>query len=120
MSRNASIIAGSRGITDPNVVLAAVAFAVSEGIVPSVVISGGARGVDTLGEQWAKSAGIPVEVYPAEWGKYGKKAGTMRNVRMGNIAIALIAVWDGKSPGTKHMIDFARRNNLKVYVHATA
>ncbi len=115
-----TIIAGSRGITDPNVVLAAIAFAFGEGILPSVIISGGARGVDALGEQWAKSVGIPVEVYPAEWGKYGRKAGTMRNVHMGNVATALIAVWDGKSPGTKHMIQFARRHGLKVYVHATA
>ena len=115
-----TIIAGSRGITDPNVVFTAIALAMVDGIVPSVIISGGARGVDALGEQWAMSAGIPVEVYPAEWGKYGNKAGTMRNVHMGNIATALIAVWDGKSPGTKHMIDFARRHNLKVYVHATA
>jgi len=115
-----TIIAGSRGITDPDAVLTAVAFALGEGIIPSVVISGGARGVDALGEQWAESLGIPVEVYPAEWGKYGKKAGTMRNVHMGNIATALIAVWDGKSAGTKHMIQFARRHNLKVYVHVVA
>lgn len=115
-----TIIAGSRGITDPSVVPTAVAHAIGAGIVPTVVISGGARGVDALGEQWASSNGIPVERYPAEWGKYGKKAGTMRNVHMGNIATALIAVWDGKSTGTKHMIDFAKRHGLKVYVHATA
>ena len=81
-----------------------------------VVISGNARGADTLGEKYAKEEGFDLEVYPAQWDKYGKSAGFRRNEQMGNIADALIAFWDGKSHGTKHMIDIMKEKNLSVRV----
>lgn len=84
---------------------------------PSVVLCGGAPGVDRLGSEWAKARGIPVEDYPAEWEKFGKRAGPIRNIVMANAADALIAVWDYKSPGTRHMIGEATRRRLKVYIH---
>jgi hypothetical protein len=108
------IIAGSRGITD----LATVSKAVSDsGFAVTQVVSGGARGVDKLGEIWAKNHDIPVKVYPAQWDKYGKSAGYKRNVIMADNADALVAVWDGVSRGTGHMINIARDKGLKVYVH---
>lgn len=81
-----------------------------------VVISGHARGADTLGEKYAKEEGFDLEIYPAQWDKYGKSAGFRRNEQMGNIADALIAFWDGKSHGTKHMIDIMNEKNLQVKV----
>ena len=54
-----------------------------------VVISGNARGADTLGEKYAKEEGFDLEIYPAQWDKYGKSAGFRRNEQMGNIADAL-------------------------------
>lgn len=81
-----------------------------------VIISGCARGADTLGLRYASENAFDVEEYPANWDKYGKKAGYMRNVEMAENADALIAFWDGKSKGTKHMIDIATERNLPTRV----
>ena len=81
------------------------------------VISGHARGVDLAGEQWALERGIPVECYPAEWDKYGKSAGYRRNEVMADRAEALVAIWDGESRGTGHMIEVAERKGLLVKVY---
>ena len=80
------------------------------------VISGGAMGVDKFGEIWAKSKNIPLEICPADWSTYGKSAGYKRNVEMAKKAEALVAIWDGKSKGTKHMIDIANNHNLVTYI----
>jgi len=111
-----TIIAGSRDVTDYQIVVKAILAA---NILISCVVSGTARGVDRLGEDFARAAGIPVALYPAEWTKYGKSAGYRRNEVMAANADALIAIWDGKSVGTKHMIDIAKKFKLKVYVHRT-
>lgn len=86
------------------------------------IVSGGARGADKLGEQYAQIAHYDVSRYPAAWDLYGKSAGYKRNAEMakfasedGNIGV-LIAFWDGKSRGTKHMIDLAKRYGLDVHV----
>ncbi len=108
-----TIIAGSRDgvdLIDINEAMKAC------GWIPSVVISGTARGSDQLGEHWAIGNSIPVELYPANW-TLGKKAGYLRNEQMADKAQALVAIWDGKSRGTKHMIDIANRKGLRVYVH---
>jgi hypothetical protein len=70
------------------------------------VVSGTARGVDTHGEAWANDNDINIIRFPADWDKHGKAAGHIRNREMGLYADALIALWDGKSKGTKGMIDF--------------
>lgn len=85
---------------------------------PTVVLSGTARGADRFGEEYAKENGLAVERYPAEWEKFGKSAGYKRNSLMATKAEALVAVWDGESRGTKHMIDIAKKAGLKVYVHS--
>lgn len=108
-----TIIAGSRDINSFTRVWAAIK---ASGFQVTEVVSGAARGVDTLGEIWAKEEGVPVRRFPAAWDKHGKSAGYVRNTEMAQYADALIAVWDGKSRGTMHMIDIARRLGLKVYV----
>lgn len=91
--------------------------AISEcGWTPTVIISGTARGADTLGEAWAKENGVPCEQYPADWKRYGRAAGLRRNESMADNAAALVALWDGSSSGTKHMINIARKKGLLVYV----
>jgi len=80
------------------------------------VVSGGARGVDSYGEAWAKARGIAIKRFPADWSTHGKKAGFLRNVQMAEYADVLVAVWDGKSRGTRHMISAALRRKLKVKV----
>lgn len=82
----------------------------------SEIVSGEARGADTLGEAWAEEYGVPVKKFPANWNKYGKRAGHVRNELMGNYADELIAFWDGESKGTKDMIDIMIRLKKPVTI----
>lgn len=111
------IIAGSRNIEDYNLIILAVnksQFVITE------VVSGNARGVDKLGEYFAIKEGYKLTTFPANWGKWGKRAGYIRNAGMANYAEALIAVWDKKSKGTKMMIDIAEKKGLKVFIYETS
>ena len=79
-----------------------------------VIVSGAARGADSLGERYAREHGYTLDSHPADWNTHGKSAGYVRNAQMANSAEALIAFWDGHSRGTKHMIDTSVRNGLSV------
>jgi len=79
------------------------------------VVSGGAKGADTLGERYAKENGHTVKRFIPDW-SIGRVAGILRNAEMAEYADALIAFWDGKSKGTKNMIDTAKKLGLKVRV----
>lgn len=57
---------------------------------------------------------MKLKLYPADWKKYGSSAGYIRNDEMAKYADCLIAFWDGKSKGTKHMIDLAVKRKIKV------
>jgi predicted Rossmann-fold nucleotide-binding protein len=81
-----------------------------------VILSGGAKGADQLGERYAKERGITVEVYPALWSVHGRSAGYIRNRQMAQSADALVAFWDGRSPGTEHMIDLAEHLQIPYRV----
>lgn len=109
-----TIIAGSRDIESYREIEDAVK---ASGFEVTTVISGTARGVDRIGINWAFKHNIPVIEVPAKWDIYGKRAGYLRNEEMAKIGDALIAVWDGKSKGTKSMIDLARSYGLKTHVH---
>lgn len=108
-----TIIAGSRTITNINEVFRAIADSTYD---ITQIISGGAAGVDTLAIEYAQLWGIPCTVMNANWDLYGKSAGYIRNTQMAEHADALVAVWDGFSRGTEHMIKIAREKGLKVYV----
>ena len=100
------IIAGSRGITDYTVLCDCISqtdFSIGE------VVSGCARGVDTLGERWASENGVPLTTFPANWSRFGRAAGKYRNSEMAEYADAAIVLWDGESRGTLDMIDKMRR-----------
>lgn len=84
------------------------------------VICGTARGPDLLGARLAKNFGLPVSYFPADWNNLGRRAGYVRNREMAQNVEALLAVWDGQSKGTKHMIDTATRMGLKVHIHRVA
>ena len=113
------IIAGSRDITRPSLVWSAIREAKTKsGIIVTEVVSGGARGVDRLGERYARKIGIPIKPFIPNWyplGIYDPTAGFRRNRKMAEYADALIALWDGSSPGTKNMIYEAREHDLKVF-----
>jgi len=123
------IIAGSRSITDFETIKKAVdscPFSITE------VVSGGAKGVDLLGEKYAEGEKIPIKVFKPLWkeleasgaiiktnsyGKYNAKAGIDRNKQMGDYADGLIAVWDGYSKGTKHMVSYMQKLGKKVFIY---
>ena len=107
------IIAGGRDLTDYDVCLEGVKNA---GFDITEVVSGHARGADSLGERFAQEAGLPLKLFPAEWDKHGRAAGPIRNNQMAAYADALIALWDGDSKGTRHMIQQAQKLGLKVHV----
>ncbi|CAB4241587.1 Mycobacteriophage D29, Gp61 [uncultured Caudovirales phage] len=107
------IIAGGRDFNDYLLLLQAVVKA-DFGITS--VVSGCAKGADTLGELFARDLDIPLHKFPADWDKHGRAAGPMRNGEMAKFADALIAFWDGKSTGTANMIKQATERGLKVHV----
>lgn len=78
------------------------------------IISGGARGADSLASIYCKRRNIPNTVMLPDWKNLGKGAGFARNLEMLAVADEVIAFWDGKSPGTKHTIDAAGRVGLRV------
>lgn len=108
------IIAGSREGFYQEIVDYAV---VRSGFKITEVVSGGARGVDKMGEVIAEANNLPLKRFPADWNSYGKGAGLIRNRDMAYYADALVAVWDGRSTGTKHMIDYMKKLNKPVFVY---
>ena len=113
------IIAGTRDFNDYAFLKKNVDYFL-QGINPNneeiEIVSGNARGADKLGERYAKEHNLPVKLFPANWDKYGKQAGYLRNQEMANYSDVLIAFWDEKSKGTKHMIDIAKKQDLTVIV----
>ena len=81
-----------------------------------VILSGGARGADELGLRYAVENSLKTEVYRADWEMYGRAAGPKRNEQMAKKCDIVICFWDGKSRGTKSMIDYAQKYNRKVYI----
>ena len=82
----------------------------------STIISGGARGADYIAKAFAKQYGFKYIEYPADWSKYGKRAGYLRNVDIVKNSDFIIALWDGKSRGTQHSINIARSMGKDVYI----
>lgn len=80
------------------------------------IVEGGAKGADRLGFEFYRANGTKHKRFPADWHTHGKKAGILRNIEMAEYADALIAFWDGKSRGTKHMIEVAKEKGLLIRV----
>lgn len=80
------------------------------------IVSGTANGADKLGERYAQERGYPIKRFPADWSRWGKRAGYFRNEEMAEYADALIVFWDGSSRGTKHMIDIAIARGLDIRI----
>jgi hypothetical protein len=79
-----------------------------------VIVSGTAHGADRLGERYAAARGLEVLRFPAQWGRYGRAAGMLRNHRMAWAGSHLVAFWDGRSRGTQNMIETATDGRLSV------
>ena len=80
------------------------------------VISGGAKGADTLAERWANENNIPIILYKPAWKKYGRAAGLRRNENIIESCDFCLAFWDGKSKGTKFSIDLCKRLKKPIKV----
>lgn len=109
------IVAGSRIITDYELIRTSICesgFLRCNGII----VSGGANGVDKLGEEFAKKNNLTLVIFKANWSTLGKKAGILRNIEMEKYADCLVAIWNGKSVGTKHMINYMKNKNKPVYL----
>ena len=81
-----------------------------------IIVSGGAKGVDETAEGEARKLGMEVISVPAEWNKYGKRAGLIRNDIIVGMADCVVAFWDGVSLGTKYTIDKAKEKNVITQV----
>lgn len=80
------------------------------------IVSGTAKGADRLGEHYAIEQNLYLTKFPANWDLYGKKAGYLRNVEMGEYADAAIIFWDGQSKGAQHMINIMKNLKKPYYV----
>lgn len=119
------IIAGGRDFNDYELLKNSVIEIITDKTVfPDlvVIVSGMARGADILGIKFANEMGLKIARFPADWSNFGKRAGYVRNIEMAKFAVEddndgfLIAFWNGKSKGTKHMIDVAQKSGLEVHV----
>lgn len=107
------VVAGSRTIVDYQLVcdeIAASKYNVTE------LVSGVAKGVDLLGEQWAIDRLIPVKRFAADWKKHDRAAGPIRNKEMAEYCDMAIVIWDGESKGTKNMIEQMKRLKKPCHV----
>lgn len=109
------IIAGGRNFNDYELLCKTCDHMLSEQSDIEIV-SGTARGADSLGAKYAKERGYTVKEFAPQWDKFGRSAGYKRNAEMADYADALIAFWDGESKGTNHMINLAKEKNIKIKV----
>ena len=111
-------VAGSRTFTDYKTAKKYIDFCLSDIRKKNeiIIVSGGAKGSDTLGERYAKQNGFEIERYLADWDTYCKSAGAKRNKKMAEISDYVICFWDGKSKGTKIMIDYAKQFNKPLKI----
>jgi hypothetical protein len=109
------IVAGGRDFQDFDLLSKKLDIAFSKR-ADVVIISGMACGADSLAVKYAEQHKIRVSEFPAQWEKHGNASGFRRNVEMARFADACVCFWNGKSVGTKHMIDTAQRYNLKLRI----
>jgi hypothetical protein len=106
-------IIGSRSFNDYNLINQTLSPYKSK---ITLVVSGAARGADSLGERWAINNQIPTLIFPADWDKHGKRAGYIRNEDIIKNCDVCIAFWDGLSNGTKHSLSLCEKYNKKYSI----
>jgi len=111
------IVAGSRNFDDYETLKSVCDYIIGNPEIKVELISGNANGADKLGEKYAMEKKYELKIFKADWDKHGKKAGHIRNKEMGEYGNLLIAFWDGKSKGTKNMIDIAKKKGMSSMVY---
>jgi hypothetical protein len=107
------IIAGSRTFNDYNLLIKTLK---ELNLNITEIVSGTAKGADSLGEKFATENNIPIKKFPPNWSKYHKSAGVIRNQEMIDYGDVLIAFWDRNSKGTQDSINRAQKSGKKVFV----
>lgn len=79
-------------------------------------MSGCASGADSLGERFAREYNLECRYFPAQREKYGKAAGPMRNRQMAEVADGAVVFWDGRSRGTRSMIEYLHQKGVPFVV----
>ena len=108
------LITGSRGWTD-QARMWSVLDEVSAGKEKVLLVSGHARGADSMAEAWARSRGHQVEVHPADWNQHGNRAGYVRNQKMADLGADIVVAFRvGDSPGTTMMMKLVEKQGLAL------
>ena len=117
MSEFKLIVAGGRDFDDMESLTNAIMYLANNTYrnVDISIVSGRAKGADSLGYSFAVSHNVKRYSFPADWNQYGKGAGFIRNKQMGDFSDGLLAFWNG-SNGTKHMIEYMRSLNKPVHI----
>ena len=110
------IIAGGRDFNNYNLLKKEILNIIKDLKGQIIIISGTAKGADSLGEIFAKEFQLKIERYPAQWCTHGRSAGFQRNKIMAKNADILIAFWDGSSRGTANMIQIAKMQKLIIHI----
>ena len=101
------LVAGSRNIEK---------FDLKDHIPPDVtmIITGGAEGIDTLAEKYADENGIPKAIVRPQYNLYGRAAPIKRNEKMVDMADFVLVIWDGKSKGSQYTVKYSQKKNKAV------
>lgn len=117
------IVTGSREWSNPNAIRAKISSRLCDLPPDSLIVVGydvendRPKGVDRFAYQEAQKLGLALETHPAKWEKYGKSAGFRRNTEMAQLGAELcLAFHNGKSSGTKHMIEQAEKHGIPVEI----
>ena len=102
------VVCGSRSFSDFVLLRSKLDAFLARQLPDVVILSGGCRGADALGERYAALRGLPVERFPADWARYGRSAGFARNEVMVKQADAVVVFWDGSSRGAGSVISLAK------------
>lgn len=81
-----------------------------------IILSGHCKGTDLMAEKYAAEKEYEIEIYPADWKKYGRSAGPKRNREMVEKSDVVVAFWDSNSRGTKSLIEYANKKNVTVFI----
>jgi hypothetical protein len=109
-------IIGSRNFTDEKLFKEKIIPILAHLEEEVVIISGGAKGADTLAENYANQNNLKMIVIKPDWKKYGRGAGIVRNTEIINQSDMVIAFWDGQSKGTKDSVSKAKKLGKVVHV----
>lgn len=111
------VVAGCRDFTDYDMAEQYIDFCIQNlKDKEIIIISGCCRGADALGERYANEHGYKIDYFPADWNTYRNSAGPRRNEQMVTAADYVIAFWDGKSKGTRSLINYAKAKNKPLRV----